>query len=68
MPKYQIGVQWHYRAFDYTQVEIEADSLEAAKEKALALNAAGKIQDWQDGQIYDGESQINEDECFEVKS
>lgn len=68
MPKYQIGVQWHYRAFDYAQLVIEADSLEAAKEKALELTAAGKIQDWMDGQIYDGENQINDEECFEVKS
>jgi len=68
MKKYQIEVQWHYRAFDYASVEIEAESLEAAKEQALIMEKSGQITDWSDGQIYDGAAEINDEECHEVAS
>ena len=66
MAKYSIEVQWHYKSFDYADIEVEADSMEEAKDKALAHAANHKPADWFDGQITGGEYFVNEDNCKEI--
>lgn len=65
MPKFNIEVQWHYHAFDYKVFEVEGESLDDAKNKALAM--APNAGDWCEGQIIDGNYEINHDECEETQ-
>lgn len=66
MPKFFIEVQWHYKSFDYTEIEVEADSMEEAQVKALAqAEAEGQTIGWLDGQIYHGEYSVNTDESYQ---
>lgn len=67
MPKFSIEVQWHYKSFDYASVEVEADTLGEAKVKALEHVEGHGLPCPLEGQIYDGEYAVNDDECEEVK-
>lgn len=61
MPKFPIEVQWHYRAFDYAILEIEAPTLKEAQEIALARAEEHGLGDATAGQIYEAEYVINDE-------
>lgn len=68
MSKFNIEVQWRYTAFDYKTFEVEAETLEEAKDKALEMAENDIGGDWIDGQIIDGQYEVNDDECEEVET
>lgn len=64
MPRFEIEVQWHYKVFDYTTIEVEAEDLAEAQNKALHMaQMEGQTLGWMDGQVLEGEYFVNENEC-----
>ena len=67
MPVFNIEVQWHYRSFDFTEVPVNKPTLEEAKDEALRLVAAKPDAfDWTEGQVIDGNFEVNDMACGEA--
>lgn len=62
MKKYAVEVRWYHTIFDYTTIEVEADSPEAAEELALErAQQAGPDDLWNEGgDVVDGWYQMED--------
>ena len=62
MPKYIIAVEWE----EYGQFEVEAETLEEAKEMVYDSDEKYNIGN-ADGEYVDNSFKVNDDCCYEVK-